>query len=78
MNKIEFKRIIETELESLLKEIGCVVIEGPKMSGKTFLGIKYSQSQFFTQELGFQSSALLHQKIANPIFDGPKPRLIDE
>ena len=78
MNKIEFKRIIETELESLLKEIGCVVIEGPKMSGKTFLGIKHSQSQFFTQELGFQSSALLHQKIANPIFDGPKPRLIDE
>ena len=59
MNKIEFKRIIETELESLLKEIGCVVIEGPKMSGKTFLGIKHSQSQFFTQELGFQLS-LIH------------------
>ena len=48
------------------------------MSGKTFLGINHSQSQFYTQELGSQSSVWLHQKGDNPIFDGPKPRLIDE
>ena len=78
MEEKVFKRIIEDELKSLLKQIGCVVIEGPKMSGKTFLGINHSQSQFYTQELGTQSSVWLHQKGDNPIFDGPKPRLIDE
>ena len=54
------------------------MIEGPKLTGKTFLGQKYSKSQFYTQNYGTSASAFLLQPEPNFIFDGPKPRLIDE
>ena len=73
-----FLRIIESKIEELLKLFGCVVIEGPKQVGKTFLGEKFSQSQFYVQEYGESASLFLLNSTPNPIFDGSKPRLIDE
>ena len=76
--KQRFSRIIETEIQASLQELGGLVIEGPKLTGKTFLGQKYSKSQFYTQNYGASASAFLLQPEPNLIFDGPKPRLIDE
>ena len=76
--KQRFSRIIETEIQASLQELGGLVIEGPKLTGKTFLGQKYSKSQFYTQNYGTSASAFVLQSESNLIFDGPKPRLIDE
>ena len=77
--ELEFQRILKTKIENLLKVIGCVVIEGPKQSGKTFLGEKLSQSIFYVQEKGLANEIILDVPYAeNPIFNGPKPKLIDE
>ena len=74
-----FSRILEAKLQNLLSKIGCVVIEGPKQSGKTFLGAKFSQSQFYVQENGLANQSLIGLDYdQNPLFNGPKPKLIDE
>ena len=74
----EFTRLLENKITNALKTIGCVLIEGPKQSGKTFLAKKLSNSQFYVQEDGIKNQSLLDVKKNNPIFDGIKPRLIDE
>lgn len=74
-----FSRILEAKLQNLLSKIGCVVIEGPKQSGKTFLGAKFSQSQFYVQENGLDNQSLIGLDYdQNPLFNGSKPKLIDE
>ena len=74
----EFTRLLENKITNALKTIGCILIEGPKQSGKTFLAKKLSNSQFYVQEDGIKNQWLLDVKKNNPILDGLKPRLIDE
>lgn len=76
--KKEFARLLENKITNALKTIGCILIEGPKQSGKTFLAKKLSNSQFYVQEDGIKNQWLLDVKKNNPILDGLKPRLIDE
>ena len=76
--KKEFARLLENKITNALKTIGCILIEGPKQSGKTFLAKKLSNSQFYVQEGGIKNQWLLDVKKNNPILDGLKPRLIDE
>ena len=79
MNGKEIKRIVETEITLLLQEIGGLLIEGPKLCGKTFLGQKYSQSQFYVENYGPNLTLALQENWqTNIIFSGLQPRLIDE
>ena len=79
MNSKEIKRIVETEIALLLQEIGGLLIEGPKLCGKTFLGQKYSQSQFYVENYGPNLTLALQENWqTNIIFSGLQPRLIDE
>lgn len=75
----EIKRIVATEIATLLKQVGAILIEGPKLCGKTFMGQKFSQSQFYVQDYqDLVASYLLQPVEQNIIFTGAKPRLIDE
>ena len=75
----EIKRIVATEIATLLKQVGAILIEGPKLCGKTFIGQKFSQSQFYVQDYqALVASYLLQPVEQNIIFTGAKPRLIDE
>ena len=74
----KFARIIEDQLHSYLNKIGCVVIEGPKQAGKTFIANQVAKSTFFVQLNKEKTLLAIDYESENPIFDGPKPRLIDE
>ena len=77
--ELEFQRILKTKIENLLKVIDCVVIEGPKQSGKTFLAQKLTNSQYFVAEQGINNELIVDLPYENhPIFTGEQPRLIDE
>ena len=72
-------RLVEKKLEKYINGIGGVLIEGPKSCGKTHLGQRYTKSQFRLQDYSEdQIDNFLYITNSNPIFDGPKPRLIDE
>ena len=74
----KFARIIEDQLHSYLNKIGCVVIEGPKQAGKTFIANQVAKSAFFVQLNKEKTLLAINYENENPVFDGPKPRLIDE
>ena len=74
----KFARIIEDQLHSYLNKIGCVVIEGPKQAGKTFIANQVAKSAFFVQLNKEKTLLAIDYENENPVFDGPKPRLIDE
>lgn len=72
-------RIIDTNIDSLLKAFGAVCIEGPKWCGKTWTAIRHSNSQVF---LGDPSGGFQNRRLAeiNPEFvlSGEYPHLVDE
>ena len=77
--KWEYWRIQEQKIKDLLAIFGCVLIEGPKQSGKTFIATKIARSAFYVQENGLKNLEFLNWPIpTNPIFKGNQPRLIDE
>ena len=80
MNDKEYLRIQESEIKELLKIFGCVLLSGPRSSGKTFIGEKLSKSEpFYVQKNGKENLQLLNLPFEqNPIFKGDKPKLIDE
>ena len=74
-----YQRIQAKIIRDWLKIIGCVVIEGPKQSGKTFLAQKLTNSQYFVAEQGINNELIVDLPYENhPIFTGKQPRLIDE
>ena len=79
MNKKENKlnRIWIAKLNDLLKEENCIIIEGPKWCGKTFVGRETTKSQYYVKGDGTNTFYELNLEEPNPIFDGPMPRLID-
>lgn len=72
-------RIIDKEIEENLKIFGAVCIEGPKWCGKTWTSRFHSNSEYL---VGDSKNNFANKKLAmvsvNSIFDGEKPRLIDE
>ena len=74
--KKEFTRLLENKITDALKTKGCVLIEGPKHCGKTHLAKKLSNSMFLMKESYKKYLNIKNKK--NQIFDGDKPRLIDE
>ena len=74
--KKEFTRLLENKITDALKTKGCVSIEGPKHSGKTFLAEKLSKTKFLMKE-SYKKYLNIKSK-ERKIFDGDKPHLIDE
>lgn len=68
-------RLAERALERKLASSGCVLIRGPKFSGKTTLARKYARS-----ERSLISASIIERTKADPLsaLAGDRPRLIDE
>ena len=80
MKKIDYlPRLIDRKIESLLETFGAICIEGPKWCGKTWTGMYHSNSSVM---IGDPTGSFQNRQLAllNPtmVFDGAKPRLIDE
>lgn len=80
MKKIDYlPRLIDRKIESLLETFGAICIEGPKWCGKTWTGMYHSNSSVM---IGDPTGNFQNRQLAllNPtmVFDGAKPRLIDE
>ncbi|MDR1394417.1 MAG: DUF4143 domain-containing protein [Bifidobacteriaceae bacterium] len=76
MNRAYYPRLADGELESRLKRIGAVLIEGPKGCGKTETASRQAGSQIRLDT----DPALLETALAAPfnVLAGPTPRLVDE
>lgn len=77
-NKIVYSRLLESVLVHKLKLFGAVVIEGPKQTGKTYLGKKIAKSHYYVQKRYEVLNLDLNLDQTNKILNGAKPRLIDE
>ncbi len=73
-----YKRILENKLKQYLSAFSCVLIYGPKFSGKTFLAKNNSNSYFYVAEKGKKNYELFEMNQEYKIFEGESPRLIDE
>ncbi len=73
-------RIVEKRMENLLSVFGGVSIEGPKGCGKTWLGLKCSNSRFMIGDLNDygQPNRDLVKLNMNIAMEGDAPHLIDE
>ena len=72
-------RLIDKKLDIMLKTFGAVSIEGPKWTGKTMTCEQRAKSAFyFTQKPGAPDPLGLASLDSSYVFNGEKPRLIDE
>lgn len=72
-------RICDEILQSKLRRSGAVLITGPKWCGKTWTGLKASNSVIYLQDPDKRSSYLkMAQTLPSYLLRGEKPRLIDE
>lgn len=73
------KRIIDLSIERYLKIFGAICIEGPKWCGKTWTSSYHAKSEFL---VGDPTNNFSNRLLANidpyAVFEGTKPRLIDE
>ncbi len=73
------KRIIDSSIERYLKIFGAICIEGPKWCGKTWTSSYHAKSEFL---VGDPTNNFSNRLLANidpyAVFEGAKPRLIDE
>ena len=73
------KRIIDSNIDRLLKIYGAVCIEGPKWSGKTWTSKNHSSSaSFLGNPEGNFKNKMLAELDPSLVLEGEKPRLIDE
>ncbi len=76
---MEIKRLQEKKLIKCLETSGAVQVVGPKWSGKTFISKKNSKSVYYVQDEGTLNQLIINEPIeSSSIFNGEKPRLIDE
>lgn len=76
----EYKpRLIDKEIENSLKAYGAINIVGAKWIGKTWAGRNHSKSEFLLMDPNgnYQNRRLAETEISL-IFEGERPRLIDE
>lgn len=79
MNNVYRPRVVDAELENLLKSVGAVVVEGAKWCGKSTTAEQHSKSAIFMDEPRRRLQYMLFAE-ENPdlILNGETPRLIDE
>ena len=68
-------RIIDREISEMLSIFGGVLIAGPRSCGKSWTGLKHSNSAFF---LGDENTSDLASMDPQAVLTGEYPRLIDE
>ena len=68
-------RLVDGMLSSLLKTIGAVLIEGPKLCGKSTTAMEQSKSVLFMESGQTLQIAAINPKL---LLEGEVPRLIDE
>jgi predicted AAA+ superfamily ATPase len=66
-------RIVDTELQLLLRSIGAVLVEGPKWCGKTRTSLEAANSTFYVMD-----NKDLALELPDVALSGSTPRLIDE
>ncbi len=72
-------RVIDSLIKRYLNVFGAVCIEGPKWCGKTWTSSLHSNSEFLVGDpSGNFSNRLLAEMEPFTVFNGDKPRLIDE
>ena len=69
-------RIVDQEIESLLKAAGGIVLDGPKASGKTETGRRHARSELLLDTDPQAEQAM--QVDPRLLLDGATPRLLDE
>ncbi len=72
-------RICDALLQKKLKSSGAVLVSGPKWCGKTWTGLKASESVIYMQDTDRRASYMkMAQTTPSLLLRGDKPRLIDE
>lgn len=73
------KRIIDNNIDRLLKIYGAICIEGPKWCGKTWTSRNHSSSaSFLGDPEGNFKNKMMAEMDPSLVLDGERPRLIDE
>ena len=70
-----YSRYVEHQIKKALKSSGCIVIAGPKFSGKTTTAMQFQRSYI---KLNTEDSIKLAELNPKSMLLGDKPRLIDE
>jgi len=70
-----YSRYVERQIDKALKSSGCIVIAGPKFSGKTTTAMQFQRSYI---KLNTEDSIKLAELNPKSMLLGDKPRLIDE
>lgn len=79
MERRYLDRIVDKELETMLRTFGAVLIEGPKWCGKTMTAEEKAASTIYLQDIRMRDHYLQAAKIApDVLLQGEAPRLIDE
>jgi len=69
------RRVIDREVENLIKTVPAIVIEGPRGCGKTMTGLNFARSAAF---LDSPETELLAATDLSLLTEGENPRLLDE
>ena len=70
------RRVVDTEIDSALRALPAVVLEGPRACGKTSTGRKHTQSEaLFAGNAAARTAAEVDPA---EVLSGPEPRLLDE
>lgn len=76
--KIYLPRLIEKNIETSMLTNGCIVIEGPKWSGKSTTAERFAKKVVKLQRPAtFNQYKLLSDVGDSKLFDGEKPLLFD-
>ena len=71
-----WSRVVDAEMESALKAVPAVLVEGPRACGKTWTGRRFSQSEVFLD--ASRDVRLAASMDPALVLDGATPRLLDE
>lgn len=73
------KRIVDSEIELMLKVTGAILIKGPKWCGKTTSARQFSKSEINLQDEDTRKKSIrIADNKISLLLEGEKPRLIDE
>ena len=73
------KRLVDNEIEKMLKVTGAILIKGPKWCGKTTSAEQFAKSKLDLQDEDTKEKSIkIAENKISLLLEGEKPRLIDE